>query len=59
VFTIDTDVCFYPDEQAGLVSALEAAGVPVEWVKVTSPKGHDSFLTEPHLFEDALRKALA
>ena len=58
VFTIDTDVCFYPAEQAGLVAALTEAGVPVEWVQVTSPKGHDSFLTEPHLFEEALRKAL-
>lgn len=57
VFTIDTDVCFYPDEQAALVAALEAAGVPVEWIKVSSPKGHDAFLTEPHLFKDALRKA--
>lgn len=58
VFTIDTDVCFYPEEQAGLVAVLTAAGVPVEWIQVTSPKGHDSFLTEPHLFEKALRKAL-
>ena len=59
VFTIDTDACFYPDEQAALVRALEAAGVPVDWIKVSSPKGHDAFLTEPHLFTDALRKALA
>jgi homoserine O-acetyltransferase len=59
VFTIDTDACFYPDQQAGLVAALKEAGVPVEWIQVTSPKGHDSFLTEPHLFEDALRKALS
>ncbi|HLF44455.1 MAG TPA: homoserine O-acetyltransferase [Acidimicrobiia bacterium] len=58
VFTIDTDACFYPDQQAGLVAALKEAGVPVEWIQVTSPKGHDSFLTEPHLFEAALRKAL-
>ena len=59
VFTIDTDICFYPDEQAALVASLEAAGVPVNWVKVSSPKGHDAFLTEPHLFRDALREALA
>ena len=58
VFTIDTDVCFYPSEQAGLVAALKAAEVTVEWIKVSSPKGHDAFLTEPHLFEDALRRAL-
>lgn len=59
VFTIDTDACFYPEEQAALVAALEGAGVPVEWIKVSSPKGHDAFLTEPHLFESALQKALA
>ncbi len=58
VFTIDTDACFYPEEQAELVAALEAAGVPVDWIKVSSPKGHDAFLTEPHLFKEALRKAL-
>ena len=51
-------ICFYPDEQAALVAALEAAGVPVDWIKVSSPKGHDAFLTEPHLFKEALRKAL-
>ena len=26
VFTIDTDICFYPDEQAALVEALEDRG---------------------------------
>lgn len=59
VFTIDTDVCFYPEEQEQLVAALGRAGVPVEWIKVSSAKGHDAFLTEPHLFEEALRQALA
>ena len=59
VFTIDTDACFYPDEQANLVRELEGAGVSVEWVKVSSAKGHDAFLTEPHLFTAALRVALA
>jgi homoserine O-acetyltransferase len=58
VLTIDSDVCFYPEEQEGLVNALLAAGVDVTWVQVSSPKGHDSFLTEPHLFEAALCKAL-
>jgi homoserine acetyltransferase len=32
--------------------------VPVEWIKVTSTKGHDAFLTEPQLFEEALKRAL-
>jgi homoserine O-acetyltransferase len=59
VFTIDTDACFYPEEQEQLVAALGRAGVPVEWIKVSSAKGHDAFLTEPHLFEEALRNALS
>lgn len=59
VFTIDTDACFYPEEQEQLVAALGRAGVPVEWIKVSSAKGHDAFLTEPHLFEQALRNALS
>ncbi len=59
VLTIDTDVCFYPEEQEGLVKALLDAGVDVTWVQVSSPKGHDSFLTEPHLFDAVLRRALA
>jgi len=59
VFTIDTDACFYPGEQEQLVAALGRAGVPVEWIKVSSAKGHDAFLTEPHLFDEALRNALA
>ncbi|MGH8927031.1 MAG: homoserine O-acetyltransferase family protein [Acidimicrobiia bacterium] len=58
VFTIDSDLCFYPEEQEGLVSSLREAGVPVEWIKVSSPKGHDAFLTEPHLFEETLRRTL-
>jgi len=59
VFTIDSDACFYPIEQEGLVAALQTAGVEVNWERVISPKGHDSFLTEPHLFEEALQEALS
>jgi homoserine O-acetyltransferase len=58
VLTIETDVCFYPEEQRALVDALLEAGVATEWIRVTSPKGHDAFLTEPHLFENVLRQAL-
>jgi homoserine O-acetyltransferase len=58
VFTIDSDVCFYPDEQAELVGALGEAGVEVDWITVSSWKGHDAFLTEPHLFEAHFRRIL-
>jgi len=50
VFSIDSDVCFYPDEQDKLVTHLKAAGVPHRRITVHSEKGHDSFLLEPQLF---------
>lgn len=50
VFSIDSDFCFYPEEQAALVADLEKANVPVTHLTVHSDKGHDSFLLEPHLF---------
>lgn len=58
VFTIDSDVCFYPDEQEQMATTLKAAGVPVRRFTVHSDKGHDSFLTEPELFTALLRDAL-
>jgi len=50
VFTIDSDACYYPEEQEGIVDALEAARVPHRHVTVHSEKGHDSFLLEPELY---------
>ena len=50
VFSIDSDVCFYPEEQEELVRYLEIADVDYRWVTVHSDKGHDSFLLEPELF---------
>ncbi len=50
VFSIDSDVCFYPDEQAEMARFLELADVPYRWITVHSDKGHDSFLVEPELF---------
>ena len=58
-FTIDSDVCFYPDEQEHMVAVLKAAGVPVRRLTVHSDKGHDSFLTEPELFTALMRDALS
>ncbi len=57
LFTIDSDVCFYPDEQMAMASVLKAAGVPTRRYTVHSEKGHDAFLTEPHLFEALMRDA--
>lgn len=50
VFSIDSDVCFYPDEQQEMVRYLEVADVPHRWITVHSDKGHDSFLLEPELY---------
>lgn len=54
LFTIDSDVCFYPEEQEILASELKAAGVPFLRNTVHSEKGHDSFLLEPELYTPQL-----
>ncbi len=50
VFSIDSDFCFYPEEQAEMVSHLEKSGVSSMHITVHSDKGHDSFLLEPQLY---------
>ena len=50
IFTIDSDVCFYPEEQTTLAHYLKLADVPFRRITVHSDKGHDSFLLEPQLF---------
>ena len=58
LFSIDSDACFYPEEQSEMAARLKAAGVPVRRVTVHSDKGHDSFLIEPHLFTAMYRDTL-
>ncbi len=58
IFSIDSDFCFYPEEQAEYVRALEKAGVSVMHITVHSEKGHDSFLLEPDLFTPHLAYTL-
>lgn len=50
IFSIDSDFCFYPEEQAELVKHLGDAKVEVMHIIVHSDKGHDSFLLEPDLY---------
>jgi homoserine O-acetyltransferase len=50
LFSVDSDFCFYPEEQAELVKYLEAARVNVIHITAHSDKGHDSFLLEPELY---------
>lgn len=58
VFSIDSDFCFYPEEQAELVGHLEKSGVSVMHITVHSDKGHDSFLLEPDLYTPHIAWAL-
>ncbi|MGJ8696213.1 MAG: homoserine O-acetyltransferase MetX [Verrucomicrobiaceae bacterium] len=59
IFSIDSDFCFYPEEQAETVGHLEAAEVPTMHITVHSMKGHDSFLLEPELYTPHIREMLA
>ena len=59
VFSIDSDFCFYPEEQAELVKHLEEAKVDVMHIIVHSEKGHDSFLLEPDLYTPHIAWVLA
>jgi homoserine O-acetyltransferase/O-succinyltransferase len=58
VFSIDSDFCFYPEEQSELVSHLEKSGVDAMHITVHSTKGHDSFLLEPELYTPHIAWAL-
>ena len=58
IFSIDSDVCFYPAEQAALEKILTDNQVPNTHITVHSEKGHDSFLLEPLLFYPHLAYAL-
>ena len=58
VFSIDSDVCFYPEEQKKLSEELILAGVKSRLVEVKSQKGHDAFLLEPELFSESIRSFL-
>ena len=58
VFSIDSDCCFYPEEQEFLRDQLLAAGVKTEYITVSSDKGHDSFLLEPDLYSGPIRHML-
>ncbi|MEI6891146.1 MAG: homoserine O-acetyltransferase [Pontiella sp.] len=58
VFSIDSDCCFYPDEQEYLRDQLIESNLDVEYIAVTSDKGHDSFLLEPELYSAPIKKML-
>ena len=59
VFSIDSDFCFFPEEQAAIVAGLEASNVDSMHITVHSDKGHDSFLLEPALYTPHISYALS
>ena len=59
VFSIDSDFCFYPEEQAAIVAGLEGSDVETMHITVHSDKGHDSFLLEPALYTPHISYALS
>jgi len=59
VFSIDSDFCFYPEEQAEIVAGLEQSEVETMHITVHSDKGHDSFLLEPALYTPHISYALS
>ncbi|MCU0771051.1 MAG: homoserine O-acetyltransferase [Verrucomicrobia bacterium] len=58
VFSIDSDVCYYPEEQAEIMEYLKKAGADATRITVHTEKGHDSFLLEPALFRPYFRALL-
>lgn len=50
LFSIDSDVCFYPEEQSQIVDVLKTNGIDCQHITVHSDKGHDAFLLEPESF---------
>ncbi len=55
IFSIESDVCFWPEQQVELALCLKQAGVFYQHITVHSDKGHDAFLLEPNLFGPHLR----
>lgn len=58
IFSISSDVCFYPEEQGEIAEALKANRIDVQHITVHSEKGHDSFLLEPELYAPYTRYKL-
>ena len=58
VISVDSDVCFYPEEQKEFLEILNNHEIRTTYTTINSTKGHDSFLLEPELFEDTLKNFL-
>lgn len=58
LFGIDSDCCFPISQQEDLHQSLSEGGVDSRLEVVSSVKGHDSFLVEPHLYAESVREFL-
>ena len=58
IFSIDSDVCYYPEQQYELASLLEKSSIEHVHITVHSKQGHDSFLLEPNLFTPHIKSQL-
>lgn len=59
IFSIDTDCCFTPRGISLFHRRLLKNGVSSRYIRISSRKGHDSFLLEPELYEEGISGALA
>ena len=58
LYSIDSDVCFYPEEQKFIHDILTENGIESRYITISSDKGHDSFLLEPQKYEQGLKEML-
>jgi len=58
IFSVDSDVCFYPEEQVHMARVLKQNEIHCRHITIHSEKGHDAFLLEPELLEPHLRHSL-
>lgn len=58
LFSISTDCCFTPRAISLFHRRLLKNGVQALYERIESQKGHDSFLLEPHLYQQGLSRSL-
>jgi homoserine O-acetyltransferase len=59
VIGVQQDILFPLLQQRAVAEALQGAGIATELVELSSPYGHDAFLTETAMFTPVLRDFLA
>ena len=59
ILGVDSDVCFYKEEQEKLHEDLQSRNINSTYKQLKSNKGHDSFLLEPNLFKKDIERFLS